>query len=49
MSAVLLDTCAVISLAQGEAGRVAIWAAAMGDAAYVPTATAREIKHFFSY
>jgi PIN domain nuclease of toxin-antitoxin system len=47
VSAVLLDTCAVIWLAQGEAmseaGLAAISAAAMGDGAYVSAATAWEI------
>ncbi|MBP0466709.1 type II toxin-antitoxin system VapC family toxin [Roseomonas sp. PWR1] len=47
MSAVLLDTCAVLWLAQGEAmgeaGRAAIRAAAKGDGAYVSAATAWEI------
>jgi PIN domain nuclease of toxin-antitoxin system len=47
VSAVLIDTCAVLWLAQGEAmsesGRAAIRAAAMGDGAYVSAATVWEI------
>lgn len=47
MSAVLLDTCALLWLAQGEAmapeGRAAIEAAAAGAGAYVSAATVWEI------